>query len=167
MKPITKLIVFYVIGVLLVLLLSLLFSSCEVLKRKRSVTTDSVAVRKVDSTVTHKFEVTDKRDSTWWREIVNFNRDTTINNFTTPINNYYPAQIIREGGTFSRDEMLRIVDSANKNKSDSTHVATVTTDKSKEIKVLSFWQMVGIVAGVILAFEVLKFAKNKVHIGLK
>lgn len=124
------------------ILIFFVLTGCEILKGKRRVSTDSIAVKKVDSTVTHKFEISDKRDSTWWREVINFlpkGHDTTINNTTVPVNNYYPAQIIREGGSFSREDMMRILDSANKNKVDTTSLIKSEETKSKETKALTQW----------------------------
>ncbi len=142
----------------LAFILLVCFSSCEVLKSKRSAQTDSISIRKVDSTVTHKFEVTAKQDSTWWREIINFRqdpKDTTI--VLRP--NYYnssPIQIIREGGSFSREDMLRIADSTSRAQRDTTRVTTATEEKGKETKVMTQWYIWAII--VLGALVALQFA---------
>jgi len=140
-----------------------LFASCEVLKTKRRVATDSVSISKLDSTLLKKLEALNKRDCTYLKETIYFGRDTTINNFSNPTNVYYPTQVIRESGTFSREDYLRITDSMNKMKSDTTAVNKVEESKSKETKVLGFWQIVAIAAGVGLVF----FVIGKVKFSLK
>ncbi len=140
-----------------------LFASCQVLKTKRRVATDSISVSKIDSTILKKLEALNKRDCTYLKETIFFGRDTNIFNNTTPVNNYYPTQLIRESGTFSREDYLRITDSMNKSKSDTTSVSKVEESKSKEIKVLGFWQILAIAAGVGFVFFIL----GKLKIGFK
>lgn len=105
-----------------------------------------------------------RKDCTYHRETIYFGKgDTTINNVTTPIHNYYPTQIVRESGSFSREDYLRITDSLNRAKTDSTKVNTQEESKSKETKVLGFWQILGIAMGAGLFF----FLLGKLKIGLK
>lgn len=138
------------------------FWSCEVLKTRRTARTDSIAVNKVDSSRLSKTDIGKKTDSTWWRETINFlPKDTIINNTTVPVNNYYPTQIIREGGTVSREDWLKMIDSVNKSKVDSTSKVVALDEKTKTIKVLGFWQIVAIAAGVGLIF----FFIGKLKIG--
>jgi hypothetical protein len=161
--PTIQLLKWYAIGFVLFIVLICLLSSCEVLKTKRRVATDSISVTKIDSTILKKLEALNKRDCTYYKETILFGRDTTINNFTTPVNNYYPTQVIRESGTFSREDYLRITDSMNRVKSDTTSVSKVEESKSKEIKVLGFWQILAIAAGVGFVFFIL----GKLKIGFK
>lgn len=154
-----------------ILILSILFNftSCEVFKTRHSARTDSVAVNKVDSSRLTKTDAGNRSDSSWWREIINFlpkpisGHDTVINNTTVPVNNYYPAQIIREGGTISKEDWLRMMDSVNKSKVDSTHITASVDDKTKTVKILGFWQIVAIAGGVGLIF----FLIGKLKIGFK
>jgi len=140
-----------------------LFASCEVLKTKRRVATDSVSVSKIDSTILKKLEALNKRDCTYYKETVFFGRDTNVFHTSNPTNVYYPTQVIRESGTFSREDYLRITDSMNRAKSDTTSVSKVEESKSKETKVLGFWQIFAIAAGVGFVF----FVIGKVKFSLK
>ena len=161
--PVISLVKWYVIGLLIIIIGAMLCSSCTLLKKSSRVNKDSTAVAKVDSGNV-KINSTEKKDSlAWWREIVNFGRDTTINNITTPINNYYPTSYIREGGVRTVVEKSINYDSLWLNKMDSLAVKLSKTDKSKETKVLGFWQILAIAAGVGLVFFVL----GKVKIGMK
>lgn len=138
-------------GLLLLLCAMLiLMSSCEVLKRKSEVRTDSTKVNKVDSGSVKKNEVTTKTDSEWWREIVNF-RDTIINNTTTPVYNY-PVQIIREGGSAQIVSKSINYDSLWNNKMDSLVLKLSKSDKSKEVKTPGAWVIYLALALAALAF---------------
>lgn len=158
--------IFILLLALLVAMVVFFSSGCEVLKTKRTARTDSTSVVKTDSTSVKKMDAGNKTDSTWWREIINFlpkGKDTVINNTTVPVYNYYPAQIIREGGRVSKEEWQRYMDSVNRARADSTTKTVQEETKIKETKVLSFWQIVGIAAGVGFIFFVL----GKLKISLK
>ena len=155
------------VGLLLFLIFFAILPGCEVLKGKRSVNTDSLVVKRTDTLYLTKKDSGSKTDMTWFREITDFGRDTVINNTTVPVNNYYPTRIIREGGSFTKEDYLRLVDSMSRSSKDSTLLKQNVETKSKETKVLSFWQIVGICAGVGLVFLLLGKLKFKNPISLK
>ena len=145
-------------------------AGCEILKSKRSVNTDSVAVRLTDTVYVTKKDSGSKTDITWFREVLNYlpnGTDTVINNTTVPVNNYYPTQVIREGGTFSREDYLRLIDSMGRTNKDSTSLKQTIETKSKETKVLSFWQIIAISAGVCLLFMAINKLKWRSPVSLK
>ena len=156
--PVISLVKWYVVGLLIIIIGAMLCSSCTLLKKSSRVNKDSTAVAKVDSGNV-KINSTEKKDSlAWWREIVNFGRDTTINNITTPINNYYPTSYIREGGTQVKTDKQLNYDSLWNNRLDSLRLVLTTLDKSKEVKVLNTWQIIGLcVIGFIVLKLIVKF----------
>lgn len=143
-------------------------TACEILKHKRTAVTDSTSTHRVDTVRLLVKDSGSKSEATWFREILNYlpqGHDTVINHTTVPVNNYYPAQIIREGGTFTKDEYLHLVDSMNAHKSDTTHVAASIETKDKSVKFMTPIQIILIVLGCLLVFEGLKWVKK--NIGLK
>ncbi len=157
-KPIIQLVIFYLLFIILLIGCSYLFSSCQVLKKKSSVTSDSTAVNKSD-TGRVTVNTTNTKDSlAWWREVVNFGRDTNVT-----VNNIYPTSYIREGGVRTVETKEINYDSLWSNKIDSLVVKLSRTDKSKETKVLGFWQIIGLAAGVSLVF----FLLSKLKIGIR
>lgn len=162
--PLFKLLAVYVIAIIIGLLLVLLFSSCTITRKSQKASSDSTNVSKVDSSYLKKTDQGNKSDSTWWKEIINFfPKDTVINNTTVPVYNYYPSQIIREGGTFNREEWERKFDSLGKSKSDTTTVSKTAESKSKETKVLNIWQTIGLCIGVFIVLTLL----SKIKISLR
>ena len=122
-------------------LLWVCLNSCALLdithKTKRTEKIDSISIHKVDTTHVTNNYFQNHSDSSWWREIINLIpkvKDTTINNTTVPVNNYYPAQIIREGGTLTKNDIARLIDSMNRAKSDTTHISAQINSKDKESK---------------------------------
>lgn len=157
-----------IIAVLLFWLLLFSFTGCEVLKHKRTSLTDSTSIHRVDTVRVTVKDSGSKSEATWFREILNYlpqGHDTVINHTTVPVNNYYPAQIIREGGSFSRADFLHMTDSMNSHRTDTTHVAAAIETKDKSVKVLNMWQIIGLMLGCLLVFEGLKWIKN--HVGIK
>lgn len=148
----------YILAAILLIGCSLLFSGCQVLKKKASVKSDSTVVAKTDSGRVTVNQNNTKDSLAWWREIVNFNRDTN-----TTINNIYPTSYIREGGVRTIETKEINYDSLWANKIDSLVVKLSRTDKSKETKVLGFWQIIGLAAGVSLVFLLI----SKLKIGIK
>lgn len=135
--------------ILFVALLAIFLGGCQVLKKKSSVVKDSAVVNRVDSGNVRKTETTAKDSLAWWREIVNFlpQRDTVINNVTTPVTNYYPSQIIREGGVRTSEVKQVNYDSLWNNRLDSLVARFAATDKSKETKFLTqfqIWAVIGL-----------------------
>ena len=158
-KPIIQLVIFYLLFIILLIGCSYLFSSCQVLKKKSSVTSDSTAVNKIDSGAVNITTIQRKDSSAWWREILTFGRDTTIIN---PVTNVYPTSYIREGGVRTIETKEINYDSLWSNKIDSLVVKLSRTDKSKETKVLGFWQILAIAAGVCIVFLLI----SKLKIGI-
>lgn len=158
--PIVKLIFWYILAVVLIVGCSML-TGCEVLKTKRTATKDSVAVAKVDTGRVIKNEVTNERKEDWWREVAEFGRgDTvTINNYTTT----QPVRIIREGGTIREVATAVNYDSLWGRRFDSLAVKLATTEKSKETKVLSMWQIIGLCAGVWLVLTLISKLKISIR----
>lgn len=142
-------------------------TSCEVLKSKRSATKDSTSVSRVDTSRVIKNEIVNRFDSSWWREIINFlpqsGGDTTIVVRPNIYNQPTPVQIIREGGSISQEFLKRYMDSLNASRKDTTSVRSAEETKSKETKVLSMWQIIGICAGVCLVMIVL----SRVRVGIR
>jgi hypothetical protein len=137
--PINKLILAYIAMVLAFLIFVILtgLSSCQVLKGKRVVTSDSTKVSRVDSG-TVRVNTNDKKDSlAWWREILNFSRDTTI--VTPGVTNVYPTSYIREGGVQVIKEKETNYDSLWNNRLDSLSMRFSELSKSKETEVATQW----------------------------
>lgn len=152
-EPIWQILKWYLVGILIVILIVILGSSCQVLKKRQEVRKDSVAVAKVDSGAV-RVNTTTKTDSlAWWREIINFGRDTTI--VVTPTNNIYPTSYIREGGTQKTETKVVNYDSLWNNKMDSLVYKLSKIDKSSEKKVLSMWQILGLCAGAYIVLQIL------------
>jgi hypothetical protein len=135
--PVWTMIIIYMLLVVLIIGCSMLFSSCQVLKTKRAVKSDSTAVAKVDSGKITINTNNTKDSLAWWREIVNFGRDTTI--VVSPTNNIYPTSYIREGGVRTTESKSVNYDSLWNNRFDSLSYRLLKEDKSKETKVLTQW----------------------------
>lgn len=165
-----KLALKFILGVAAVVALFLLLislASCEVLKHKRTSLTDSTSIHRVDTVRITTKDSGSKSEATWFREILNYlpqGHDTVINHTTVPVNNYYPAQIIREGGSMTREDFLHMTDSMNAHRVDTTHVAAAIETKDKSVKVLNMWQIIGLMLGCLIVFELLKWVKNNVGI---
>jgi hypothetical protein len=137
----------------IIIIISLfILSGCEILKSKRTSRIDSTGSSRIDSGRVVKSDGGSKRDSTYFRETIYFGRDTNVFNTTTPVNNYYPTQIVRESGTVSRDEWLRLLDSANKTKVDTSSKAVTVEEKSKksETKGVGLITMILIAVGMVI-----------------
>ena len=158
--PIVKLIFWYILAVVLIVGCSML-TGCQVLKTKRTATKDSVAVIKTDTGSVKRNETTNDRKEDWWREVAEFSRgDTvTINNYTTT----QPVRIIREGGTIREVATAVNYDSLWGRRFDSLAVKLATTEKSKETKVLSMWQIIGLCAGVWLVLTLISKLKISIR----
>ncbi len=170
MKPYKQYIIF-VLLLLALLCMVAFFTSCEVLKTKRRVATDSTSVKTIDTTHKATVDAGRKGDSTWWKETIYLSHDTNIyhNTTTVPVNNYYPTQIVREGGTVSKEEWLRMLDSVNAVKKDTVSVQKVEETKDKKSGVspmLLFFVGMGFlllcaVVGFILIFRLTNVIKTK------
>lgn len=132
----------------------LFLSSCEVFKFTRTKKDVAIAASKTDSTSLHKKDTGFSNSGQWTREIINFTtpgRDTNIYHFTTPVNNYYPAQIIREQASFDQKGWLSLMDSINKIKKDTTATDKTETKTKTKTKVLTLdWLItVGLLASIL------------------
>lgn len=153
--PIVKLIFWYILAVVLIVGCSML-TGCQVLKTKRTATKDSVAVIKADTGRVTTNTTTSERKEDWWREVAEFGRDTfVVNNYNTT----QPVRIIREGGTIQQVDKAVNQDSLWGRRFDSLAVKLATTEKSKETKVLSMWQIIGLAAGASLIMIILSKLK--------
>lgn len=152
-----------ILGIIIVAMLWLLlfsFTGCEVLKHKRTSLTDSTSIHRVDTVRIITKDSGSKSEATWFREILNYlppGHDTVINHTTVPVNNYYPSQIIREGGTMTKEEWLHMTDSMNAHRVDTTHVAAVVETKDKKTTFMPWWSMVLIAIGGFILAKVVKF----------
>ena len=157
MNRYTKLILLYILLVILIIGCSILFSSCTVLKKRHSTSKDRTQMTNIDTGQVRRNITTGKDSSAWWREVINFGRDTTIyhNTTTVPVNNYYPTQIIREGGTQKIETTQINYDSIWSKRMDSLTVRMATKDNSTKTTVFGFWQILAIAAGVGLVFFII------------
>lgn len=153
----------FILGVAAVVALFLLLislASCEVLKHKRTSLTDSTSIHRVDTVRITTKDSGSKSEATWFREILNYlpqGHDTVINHTTVPVNNYYPSQIIREGGSMTREDFLHMTDSMNAHRVDTTHVAAVVETKDKKTTVMPWWSLVLIAIGGFILAKVVRF----------
>ena len=150
MDPVWKLIKWYVIGVIAILLLAMCFS-CNVLKKSSQVSKDSAVVNKVDTGRVSVNSINKTDSSAWWREILTFGRDTTIIN-TTPVTNVYPTSYIREGGVREITTKEINYDSLWNNKMDSLVTKLQTVDKSKSVKTPGVWMLWAAIGLSLLTF---------------
>lgn len=148
---------FLFLNLLLVLAWSML-PGCQWQFSKAKQASDSTSVKKESTTEVKEGEKKTVTDSTaaFFKKILEWTvkekvGDTTINNITTPVYNYYPVRYTEETGTVNvkRDEFQRYKDSVNKAKSDSTKVETSSLDKSSKGSFLNPW-MLAFIAIIIL-----------------
>jgi len=151
-EPLWQILKWYLVGILILILIVLLGSSCKILKTRQEAIKDSTAVAKIDSGAV-RVNTTTKTDSlAWWREIINFGRDTTI--VVTPTNNIYPTSYIREGGTQKTETKVINYDSLWNNKIDSLVYKLSLVNKSKETTT-PLWMNVLMIFGGLLGFMIL------------
>jgi hypothetical protein len=147
---------------LLLILTLFTFCSCKLLHSKQTKKNQSVSSTKADSTKLVRKDSGSTTQANWTREIINFpvpGRDTNIYHFSTPVNNYYPSQIIHETGSFSRDEWYRLIDSMNKKRLDTAATVHTESKSSSTFKLLSFGDIAAL--SVVLLFLLLNFMKTK------
>jgi hypothetical protein len=159
----TYFLIVYAIGVLLVLgglILFSLLTGCEVMKGKKSIQSDSTVVAKIDSGSVVKAESESKTDWEWFRQTLQFPRDTNVT-----ITNNYPARpevVIIEGGKGSNLTTIIQTDSTWKQAFDSLSAKVNTTEKVKEVKpdwkfAFMFWAVVAL-----LGLQALKYLPFKI-----
>ena len=145
---------------LAVLFLIFLLQSCEVIKGKKTILFDTTFVQKKDSGAVKTNTATETKQTEWWKETVIFPpaKDCTINNY---FNNSYPAIIIKEGGNAQQQSTFYNYDSAWQKKLDSLAATQKTTEKTKDTKLLTPWQIIAIsIGGCLILLLLLKFASN-------
>lgn len=143
-------------------------SSCEVIKGKKSVKSDSTAVSKntVNALDTSKSgsvtksEVKSKEENEWWRIIQSFQKDT-VNNVT----NVYPSTVVYEGGKGTREQTENKVDSTwfknyisfmqSKYDSLSSKLEQVEKNKQSETKGVGLIMVIIIVIAAIILYAIL------------
>lgn len=132
---------------LLAIILMLSLNSCSVLKTKQEFKKDSAATAKQDSGSVKKNTATN--ENKWFKETIYYKdgKDTIINNYFTQ-----PVKIIRESG--SSNSTHSNYDSSWKNRLDSIQVAIKESNKKKEEKTFTIWQLIG-VASVCVAISFL------------
>jgi hypothetical protein len=113
--------------------------SCSVIKSKQSVTKDSTSKKNIDSGNVTTNNGSNKDESKWYKETLIYNRDTTINHYITS-----PTVVIREGGSSSKESNYAFKDSSWKKAVDSLALQLKESTKSKDEKVFSIWQLIGI-----------------------
>ena len=153
--------------IILSLLLSMLIiglAGCSVLKTKQVAVKDSVAVQKTDSGQVKKTEVTENKESTWFREIfmkLDSNQRTPADINIPASENHYitqPTVYIREGGTMQENRQVNTVDSGWYRQLDSVKALISVTNTSKEKQVFNMWWLVAIAAvGILVGWGGSKF----------
>lgn len=162
--PIFKLLAVYILAIILgLLIIGVFFSSCTLTKKSQKASSDLTSVSKSDSTSLKKSDTGNKLDSTWWKEIINFfPKDTVINNTTVPVYNYYPSQIIREGGSIKKEDWQNYYDSLNEARKDSTRNVESTSKTESKTKVgIPLLFQIGL---LLIGLEVFKFFGSKFSI---
>jgi cobalamin biosynthesis Mg chelatase CobN len=178
------------IAALLLLVITMLSTGCafQFKKAKRSLTTDSTSVKRLDIKTSdttaqgavHKQETTTKENNEWFRMLIPLlnqkGGDTTINNFISQPGQQQRPYIIYEGGKGSKEQTTNTVDSSwfnqmklmQQNMLDSMNakMTKTSTDKSSSAGISL---MTLILVG--LAFLVINFGigyfKNKYSITKK
>lgn len=156
-----------VMFIILCLMVLLFASGCEVLKSKRTVVKDSVAVAKSDSGAVTKTQTESKTDWEWWKTTLQYmpqkTGDTIINH------NYYtnempqPSVVVIEGGKGSNQTQVQVIDSSWRQAYDSLAFKLQEASKSKETTVMSPLQIIGLCAGVCIVL----FLLSKLKISVK
>lgn len=165
--------VFALLLALLVLILSVMTSSCEVLKSKHRADSDSTHVIKgIEGNVTKSGSESEKEldyyRKTWLfgqpQSVVNSGQDTVY--MQPEVKTYYNTQLqpiayIEEKGNLKEKDRQYRDDSLWRLWSDSMNKHTVVKDESKETKVLDGWQQILITwGGVALLILVFKLISN-------
>lgn len=149
------------------LILILMLQSCSVTKSKSGKTTDTNHVVKTDSGQVKKNTHSEKNTAEWERQIVIYNRDTTINNYISTggkpsvINVPQPRVIITERGSMQQEKQSINYDSIWQNKTDSLQLFIAESTKNKKETALNTWQIIGLCIGVsivVLLLSKLKFS---------
>ena len=171
-------ILWFLIALFVLCTLVILLPSCNIIKAKKTLTSDSARVNTLDSGSLKKNTVNEKTTADWERQTYIFRpgfpasplgtgvrfitHDTTINHYlysgTTPspgIDYNRLAAIINERGNYKNEKQGATTDSSWKKAVDSLRVIVKQATKNKTEKALTTWQIIGIVVGVSLVFFLL------------
>lgn len=149
--------------ILLAFIFCLLLESCEVIKGKKTAKTDSTSVSKTDQGAIKTSFDSSTKENQWTKETFVFPpalRDCTVNN------NYFPQPTvyIRESGSSKEQNNIVVVDSTWQKRYDSLQYVQSISEKTKETKVLSMWQIIGLAVGVSLfVFVLLKVGSGFIN----
>jgi hypothetical protein len=159
-------ILWLLVALLLLFAVASAFTGCTVTKAKQTVSKDSTRTNITDSGSVKKNSNTEKTTADWERQIVLYNRDTTIEHYiysgtkaAAPIDYSRLAAVINERGNYQQEKQIIIIDSSWKKAYDSLSVVIKKSKKEKTEKALSLWQIIGICAGVSLLFFLLSKIK--------
>lgn len=153
--------------ILFLVAIAMLFSllGCDVTKKVSKTKSDSTIVSKQDSGRIDQASTSDKKENTWFKETIIY--PPAGDEKKPDVNNYYntttPAVIYREGGTQSSKQDQNTYSSAWKNSYDSLQATIKQSDTEKHTKVLGFWDIVGIAAGVGIILIII----SKLKIGIR
>jgi len=137
------------LNTILLIIVAVFVTGCEVLKTKRRSIADTVYVTKIDSGYLNKTNTVKSDSFQWWRMIMDY-RDKGDTNITNVYNNTYPQPkvVVVEGGSGSSQTIIQQVDSGWRQRYDSLSTHRVTEDKFKETKVLTQWWIWLIIGGL-------------------
>lgn len=137
------------LNTILLIIVAVFVTGCEVLKTKRRAIADTVYVTKIDSGYLNKTNTVKSDSFQWWRMIMDY-RDKGDTNITNVYNNTYPQPkvVVVEGGSGSSQTIIQQVDSGWRQRYDSLSTHRVTEDKFKETKVLTQWWIWLIIGGL-------------------
>lgn len=158
MKYLIHVVGFILAFVLLVFYCSL-FTSCNVTKAKKTLSVDSTQTKKVDSGSVKKSTANEKTTADWERQILIYNKDTTINHYTfsgpqpAPGIDYSRlAAVINEKGNYQQEKQTVVYDSCWKREIDSLKLVLkeATKDKTEKAPVIPWLLVASILIGIVL-----------------
>lgn len=167
----------------LIIVISMLFSSCKILHTKKTKSNDTTSVKKTEiatkdsSTrgVVQSDSSKTKEEFEWWRLILSQQRgDTNVYN----INSYpQPATVIYEGGKGSREEQKHLYDSAWDNRmavqvalaidSMNRKIDSMEKNSRTETKGVGLFTLLLVGAGFLIANKLLGFVGSNYSITKK
>ena len=157
--------IFYLfIAAIILFMYCSLFTSCNVTKAKKTVAIDSTRTNKTDSGSVKKNTNTEKTTADWERQILIYNKDTTINHYIYSGTQSAPgidysrlAAVINEKGNYQQEKQIVVYDSSWKKAFDSLNVVIKESAKNKTEKPAAIsWLLI---AGIFVGFILLKKIK--------
>lgn len=152
-------ILWFLIALLLLFAIITAFTGCTVTKAKQTASKDSTRTNIIDSGSIKKNTTTEKTTADWERQIVLYNRDTTIEHYiysgtkaAPPLDYSRLAAVINERGNYQQEKQIIIYDSSWKKAFDSLSVVIKQSTKNKTEKpaTIPWILIVGIFVGFIL-----------------